>query len=334
MSEADSVKDSGVGRADPLAALQIRQSLLILPNIIIALSSIQEEIRVRWVAADGLLVLLDRLPVLLERVMAAADAAEDAPVLVAGGVGGVLELQFLLFCRFEIDNRFLESLQEKFAPGSAIISVGEAGVVFYYVVEIDNRQLMIFHILINLATGEVHGFILVDFFEDLGVAFEGVMILLRSMVHHAQMMLTAYEIRISFQAFFEHLYRHIIQLGIVLAVFGENEFGFPLVREAFLVENFGVGGLHFDGAVVVIMRFVEFWLRLPIQKHITSIEIDIGVIWVELDGFVEIALCILYIIVLVAGEASVIKMRRRRIDDDRLIVILYGLLVVLLFKIR
>ena len=88
--------------------MQISQRLLKLPLIIIALSPTKQKLCILRITFNSPIVLLNCFQVLLEGVVTAADAVQDAPVLVAGCVVCVLEFYFFLFGCLKIHDGILK----------------------------------------------------------------------------------------------------------------------------------------------------------------------------------------------------------------------------------
>lgn len=123
-------------------------------------------------------------------------------------------------------------------------------------------------------------------------------------------------------------------MWVELAVFLLYKLRLPLIRQALLVEYFGIVWLHFYCAVVVVVRQLKLRLRLPVEVHVSAIEVDVGVIRILLNRLIKVILRILNVIILVAGEAAVVEVRGGGINQYRLIIILNRLLIVLLLKVR
>ena len=76
---------------------------------------------------------------------------------------------------------------------------------------------MVLHVLIDLPARQIHNLALLvslDLLEHLGVALQGILKLLRPVVHDAQVVLAADECGVVLEALFKHLDRHIIKLWI------------------------------------------------------------------------------------------------------------------------
>lgn len=153
------------------------------------------------------------------------------------------------------------------------------------------------------------------------------------MVHQPKMMNATYEIRIGLYGFVEHLDRHIVKEGIKDTGLPLHELRLLLKRQAFLVQQLHIVGLHLDGTVIILVSAREVGLGRPVEVHVSSIEVDVGICRIERLGHVEVIFGVLERASLVIRETSVVKIGGRGIHLYRLVKVLDRRLVVLHLKV-
>ena len=180
---------------------------------------------------------------------------------------------------------------------------------------------MVAHVLVDHTSGNVDSLVVLDFEEHLREALEGLRELANSVVHQTQVESAAHEVLLNTQSLLVHFYGHSDQVEVLPLGVLVDELCLALVGQALAVPQLGVVRVKVDRRVVVLVSELKLLVRLPIQEHVSSVEVDRRVVGVLLDGHVEVALRLLELVEMVVSETPVLVVGARWLDSDGLSVV-------------
>lgn len=193
---------------------------------------------------------------------------------------------------------------------------------------------MVSHVLVDHSSGNINCFIIGYLEQNFAEAFQSLLELVCLMVHEPQMETGRHEVFLQLECLVIHIDCLLVELGVLDACLLELQLCLSLECKTFRVPQLCIVRCNADSSIVVVMCKFKQLLWLPIEEHVTSIEVNRWIIWVFLDSQVEVCLRLLQPVDVVVSETSVVIVHRRLFYLNCFTVMYQGFFKLSLFEVR
>ena len=150
------------------------------------------KVSVFWLQLNSTFIFSQRIIIFLLHVIALAETIRNASI--------DLIIHLILFGQFEVFDCIGRIHQMNLADTFSIISFREFLVNSDGIVEVLDSQLMVTHVLIHDAPGDVDSFVIVDSRQNFRKTFEGILEFVKSVVHETKMEPATHEVLLNIES--------------------------------------------------------------------------------------------------------------------------------------